>query len=101
MYVQYRVMLVVCNKLLLTLIWLFLRLPEFGNMAELPSKTQQKFDADHQRHPVQLYSVEGKKWCQVARGLRRSCHSWLVFPETLTARLSWINLVRVRELGPR
>ena len=50
---RYRVALVVCNKLLLTLIWLFCRLPEFGDMAELPSKSQQKFVAEHQCHPVE------------------------------------------------
>ena len=49
------------NKLLLTLIGMLRCLPEFGDMAELPSKSQGKFVAYHQRYPVQsqLPSVKG------------------------------------------
>ena len=54
----------VCNKLLLTLLWLFLCLPELRYMAVLPSKIQLKSGADHQRHPVashlsKLWSHDG------------------------------------------
>ena len=42
--------LVFCNKLLLTSI-IVVRLV-FGDMAECPRKTLQKLVTDHQRHPV-------------------------------------------------